>query len=61
MNAGRRAECPFPLRPWGRRGQGEVGDTRALADAHLTRLPRIKSGVGTLSPLKGGERFDGGD
>ena len=36
-------------------GWGEVGDTRALADAHLT-LPHL--GVGSsLSPLKGGEEY----
>jgi hypothetical protein len=42
-----------PLRPRGRRGQGEVGDARALASAHLT-LPRFGAGP-SLSPLKGGE------
>src|SRR5439155_10628147 len=41
-------------RPGGRRGRGEVGDSRAVADIHLT-LPIAAQWVPSLSPLKGGE------
>ena len=39
--------------PGGGEGRGEVGDSRALAGAHLT-LPRCARAP-FLSPLKGGE------
>src|SRR3989442_14527590 len=38
----------------GGEGRGEVGDSRALADAHLT-LPTASRRVPPLSPLKGRE------
>ena len=44
---------PLPLRPWGRRGPGEVGDSRAAAAAHLT-FPSLRDGPLRL-PQKGGE------
>src|SRR5437763_16049820 len=40
--------------PKGREGWGEVGDSRTLADTHLT-LPIAPQWVPSLSPLKGGE------
>jgi len=42
--------------PGGGEGWGEVGDSRALADTHLT-LPIAPQWVPSLSPLKGGEGF----
>ena len=41
-----------PLRPWGRRGQGEVGDFRGAAEAHLTLLSR-RDGPLPLPPMGG--------
>ena len=38
-----------PLRPRGRRGRGEVGDARALANTHLT-LPALRAGPLPLPP-----------
>jgi len=38
----------------GGEGRGEVGDSRAPADTHLT-LPTVTRRVPSLSPLKGGE------
>ena len=40
--------------PGGGEGWGEVGDSRALADTHLT-LPVASQRVPSLSALKGGE------
>jgi hypothetical protein len=47
----------FALR--GGEGWGEVGDSGALAGAHLT-LPVAVRRVPSLSPLKGGEGYSGG-
>ena len=44
----------FPSPPLGAERQGEVGDSRALADAHLT-LPRLWRGPLPLPPQAGGE------
>ena len=49
------AESGYSLSaPGGGEGWGEVGDSRALADTHLT-LPTAPRWVPSLSPLKGGE------
>src|SRR6266851_8512376 len=55
MEDGGRAAIAHPLSaPGGGKGWGEVGDSREVADTHLT-LPIAPRWVPSLSPLKGGE------
>src|SRR6266851_7120461 len=57
MEDGGRAAIAHPLSaPGGGKGWGEVGDSREVADTHLT-LPIAPRWVPSLSPLKGGEGF----
>ncbi len=46
----------FPLRPQGRRGQGEVGDFRALAETHPGLSPgQACMGISVVKGNLGGE------